>query len=188
MSLKIVPKKAPTLALVATGQAISSHSTKPAPVKLAPPPAPKPKAADKEAFTWPSQLAICRNLAGGDLAAGVLLYRIVGLWQFRKKRLERFDREWLAMSRDDWARSAGLSLSELKNRALPLIKKHCGDFVAIRPMRLTPNGVNLVWISLNPDNMPANITPWDMHEAELNGHGIFPKAKPYPYKSGESLD
>ncbi len=131
----------------------------------------------------PGQLAVCRNLADGDLVAGVLLYRIFGLWKVRPKKLTRMNREWLAMSRDDWARSAGLTVAEIKNRALPKLRSHCASFLEIRPMKLKPNDKNnLLWISLDEEEMQQAIIPWDMYEPNLNGQGIVAKPVKYPYK------
>lgn len=110
---------------------------------------PKPKAPGGFQVT-PSELAICVALAGGNLPAGTLLYRIMGLWRVRKKKLSRQDREWLAMSRDDWATSAGLTIGQLKNAALPKLKQHCSGFLNIRPMKLAFDKPKQLWISLNP--------------------------------------
>lgn len=192
MPIKIVKKAVKVTVATADDISYSPLEKAVAAIKVAPKLAPQisdPAKVDKDKYAAPSLLAVCRNLADGDLVAGVFLYRIIGLWRSREKKLERFDRKWLAMSRDDWARSAGLSLSELKNRALPKIKKHCSDFIKIRAMRLTPKGVKLVWISVDPENIAVNITPWDMYEPQVNGIGLFPKAQPYPYKKKvESLD
>lgn len=138
-----------------------------------------------EKWIAPGRLAICRNLAGGSLAAGVLLYRIAGLWAFREKKLERFNMKWIAMSRAEWARSAGLSLNEYDRVAMRGLKKHCSEFVTVRTMKLTRDGDNKVWISLDAEAMADAMTPWDMYEPMLNGKGIYPKAKKYPPKKGE---
>jgi hypothetical protein len=133
--------------------------------------------------TAPRQLAICRNLAGGDLAAGVLLYRMVGLWKVRPTKLERLGREWLALSREDWARSAGLTVAETKNRALPRLRHECGGFLLIRTMKLKPSDKNnMIWISIDWEELQQSITPWDMYEPLLNGQGVAAKTLKYPYK------
>ena len=140
-------------------------------------------------WTAPGEVALCRKVAGGDMAAGILLHRVAVLWKLRKNKLERFSKEWLAMSRDDWARSAGLSEAEMKDRALPRLKKSCAGFIDVRPMRVTPDSPNLLWISLDPAGMADavmgdNSMPWDMYEMALNGLGIYPKSAKYPYKDG----
>jgi hypothetical protein len=137
----------------------------------------------------PGQFAICRNLADGDWAAAALLHRIVGLWLYREEKkvkfLNRLGMDWIAMSRSDWAISAGLSDAEMKDRALPRLKKKCSSFVTIRTMRLSPSEPNLIWVSLDREAMSKAITPWDMYGATLNGQGIFAKAEAYPYKEAE---
>lgn len=135
----------------------------------------------------PGEVALCRKLAGGDMAAGILLHRIVVIWKLRKKKLERFGQEWLAMPNKDWAVSAGLSDAEFKNRALPRLKKECQAFVEFRTMRLTPASPNILWVNLNTDELSAFVDghaamPWDMYELALNGIGILSKPKTYPYK------
>jgi hypothetical protein len=147
------------------------------------------KTTEKKTGGWtaPGEVALCRKVSGGDMAAGILLHRIAVLWKLRKKKLERFGREWLAMSRADWARSAGLSEAEMKDRALPRLKKACAAFIEVRPMRLTPDSPNILWISLDPQGMANAVMgdsslPWDMYEMALNGLGIYAKAVKYPYK------
>jgi len=132
----------------------------------------------------PGELAICRNIAGGDLTAGVFLYRLVALWKYREKKLVRFKKEWLAMPRADWARSAGLTESELKNRALPKLRKHCPRLIEARQMKLRADDKAMpLWIRLDVTEFDAAIMPWDMYEPKMNGAGIFQKAAAYPYKS-----
>jgi hypothetical protein len=137
----------------------------------------------------PGHFAICRNLTDGDWAAAALLQRIVGLWLYRDGKgvnfLKRLGTDWIAMSRSDWAVSAGLSEAEMKDRALPRLKKTCASFVTVRTMRLSPDEPNLLWVSLDREQMNKAVTPWDMHEAKLNGQGIFAKPDNYPYKVGE---
>jgi hypothetical protein len=129
----------------------------------------------------PGRYAHCRRVAGNDMAAGLLLYRILYLWTARKTKLERFGKEWLAMSRADWARSAGLSEDEMKNRALPRVRNKCHGFIDIRQMKLGP--VKKLWISvdealLNDAFFGSGSMPHEMFEAELNGLGIFPPPGP----------
>lgn len=126
------------------------------------------------------------------MAAGILLHRIAVMWKLRKKKLERFGLEWLAMPNKDWAVSAGLSDAELNNRALPRLKKECHAFVQFRTMRLTANSPNILWVTLNEGELANAVAgnaamPWDMYELALNGIGIFSKPETYPYKK-QKLD
>jgi hypothetical protein len=139
-------------------------------------------------FGTPGAFAVARDQAGGDICAAALLYRIKHFFNPENsiKKLERFDREWIAMSRDEWARSAGLTLAEMKNRALPHIKKL--SFVAARAMRLTPKGPKKMWISLDLVGMHAATTPSDMiehfpaGEKWLGSHQL----PAYPYSAKEA--
>ena len=102
----------------------------------------KPSKGKGKNQTWepgPGLLAVCRNVASTDLAAAVLLYRIIGLWHWRKKKTQRFGKDWLYMARASWARTAGLTEAEMKNRALPRLRSHCGEFLEIRAMKATPD-------------------------------------------------
>ena len=103
----------------------------------------KPEATGKKPaattnFGKPGAFAVARNQAGRDIVAAALLYRLK--WYFDPKnnfkKLTRFDKEWIAMSRSDWATEAGLSESEMKDRALPRLRKQ--QFVTIRQMKLKP--------------------------------------------------
>lgn len=143
----------------------------------------------KDKWTNPGAYAIARNIAGSDWAAGLLLYRLMFLWKARKRKLTRFGKEWLAMSRADWARSAGLTESELKNRALRKLEEHCGGLVDIRTMRVSPKHPNTIWMSLDTEALEEAITPWDMYEPKLNGmkgigneKGVGQASDCYPYK------
>jgi len=128
----------------------------------------KKKAKPKENFApRPSQLARCRMMAGGDVIAGILLYRIMGLWSQYKAKLKRGGEEWIAMSRVNWARSSGLTESELKNRALPRLKKSCGQFLTFKTMRLSPVSPNMLWISVN--ELAAEDCFEVEYEAKLDG-------------------
>ena len=102
------------------------------------------KKVPKKQVIRPGHYARCRALAGNDMAAGLLLYRIDGLWRFVKKKLQRHGNDWIAMSRAEWAKSSGLTINELKDRALPRLKKQCGHFVQIKTMRLDPTKPNLL--------------------------------------------
>lgn len=90
------------------------------------------------------------------------------------------------MSREEWARSAGLTEAETKNRALKILRDLCSSFLQIRTMKLKPSDKNnQIWVSLDWEIMQAEITPWDMYEPLLNGQGIAQKQAKYPYKKGD---
>jgi hypothetical protein len=132
-------------------------------------------------FGLPGAFALSRNQAGRDWAAGVLLYRLKWRWQADKK-LERLGKEWIAMSRSNWAKEAGLSEGELKNRALPQLRKR--PFVTIRSMKLGTK--KLLWMSLDT----ALLHEWTLDEETnqilLNGAvppGYEKEPGNYPYKS-----
>jgi len=57
------------------------------------------------------------------------------------------------MPRADWARSAGLSLSEI-NIAIPHLEKKC-DFITIRKTKVTPGSPVTLWISFDVVRMEA---------------------------------
>lgn len=96
----------------------------------------------------PGELARCRAIVGGDMLAAVLLYRIAHLWRAINPKMERHGKEWIAMVSEGWADSAGLSLSEFKNRALPRVRKYAGTIVEIRPMG---NGKDKkLWATFDP--------------------------------------
>lgn len=119
-------------------------------------PASEGKSKGKRDWSMPNYLAQYRLLAGGDLRAAVLLYRIAQVWfgmTKSGKMLRRFGRNWIAMSRAEWARSSGLKTSEIKNYAIPLLKKHCSEFLEFRPMRVRHDGPNLLWVSVDEERM-----------------------------------
>ncbi len=135
-------------------------------------------------FGFPGAYAIARNQAGGDWAAGLLLFRIAYRWTNVNKKLQRLGREWVAMSRSDWAREAGLSESEMKNKALPKLRNL--PFVTIRAMRL--GTTKLLWVNFDPVLAQDYTEPWDFYEVILDG-GIPPGHTPdpaYPYKHKKS--
>lgn len=138
------------------------------------------KAAQANAL-WerPNLLAMCRKLAGGDIAAGYLLNHILYVWRNRHHKLQRklpswpCD-EWLAHSRDGWAAASGLTSAEMAKRALPRLRKYCGDFLMIRAMGHGP--AKMLWVSVDMTAMQEHISgsaamPWDMFYAALNGVG-----------------
>jgi hypothetical protein len=136
-------------------------------------------------YTWgqPSFYAICRNMAGRDMAAGLLLYRLVFRWKMDKKLL-RLGKEWVAMSRADWASEAGLSNAEMINRALPKLRK-CG-VVSARGMVL--KGKKLLWMNLDVDGFNEHLPDGEamsIFNDLLNGAkypGYETSKVNYPYK------
>jgi len=140
-------------------------------------------------FGKPGAFALARNQAGGDIMAAALLYRLK--WYFdpgkNTKKLGRFDKEWIAMSRRDWAIEAGLSEGEMKNRALPRLRKQ--PFVTIRQMVLVRGGPKLLWMSLDWVSMKDSTDPHDFFVSVLNGVGGPGTEEPphaYPYKNGKT--
>ncbi|RUP10308.1 hypothetical protein [Hyphomicrobium sp.] len=133
---------------------------------------PKSKKTKKPYKAVPGELGVCRAVAGGSLAAGVLLYRIYGLWRVQQSKLTRFNREWIANSRQDWGTKAGLTFSEIKNTALPSLRKYCSDFLQIRQCKVHHDGPKLLWISLDVDAfreaMQNSKNHWEMEEISFD--------------------
>ncbi len=109
-----------------------------------------PNSSNKSPTTFgsPGALAKARKAANHDLAAGILLYRLIYRWRANKK-LSRLGKSWIAMTQNQWASEAGLTLQELKNRALPRLREL--PFITVRAMCLTPGGPRSTWISLDED-------------------------------------
>ena len=142
-----------------------------------------PEAKKPSTFGAPGALAVARNQAGGDWAAGMFLYRIKFRWRMKKK-LERHGKEWVAMSRENWAVESGLTFGEFKNRALPKLRKW--PFVTIRSMKLVPGGPKLLWVHLDYHWLDLHTTPFDMHPLHTGVEGIVGKEwTNYPYKNDE---
>ncbi len=121
--------------------------------------------------------ALCRKLAGGDMVAGILLFHIWYEWRNRKKKLERLGKEWLAHSREAWARAAGLTDDEARKRGFPRLKTNCHDFMTIRAMKLGP--VKQLWISIDEIALSeAAQMPWDMFWGAVNHVGPGNEKKP----------
>lgn len=87
------------------------------------------------------------------MIAGVLLYRVLGLWKIRKNKLKRMGKEWIAHSRADWGKSSGLTEHQVKDVALPMLRKYCSEFLTIKTMKVGYGSPNEVWISLDIDLM-----------------------------------
>lgn len=151
-------------------------------------PAKKVKAFEKSARNaatanapWerPNLLAMCRKLAGTDLAAASLLHHIFYVWRNRKGKLERNISGWqcvfwLAHSRDAWATAAGLTSSELAKRALPRLKNNCSEFLMIRAMGR--GSAKKLWVSVDEVALRefmfgSSAMPWDMFHAALDAMG-----------------
>lgn len=93
------------------------------------------KAKRKARMNAPSELARCRAIVGGDIFAATLVYRMAYLFRTINPKMTRSGREWLAMSREDLAMSAGgLTESEMNKRALPRVKKYAAHIVEIQAM------------------------------------------------------
>lgn len=106
-------------------------------------------------FGTPGMLAIAIHQAGSDLAAGVFLYRIKWRWGMKNK-LVRFDKEWVAMSREQWASECGLTFHVFVKRALPRLRKM--PYVDIRAMKITPGHPKSLWVSYDETKLP------DLHQ------------------------
>ena len=135
-----------------------------------------------KSFGKSGAVAWARYCVGGDLCAALLLYRLRYRWK-AKNKLQRFNKDWIAMSRSDWAREAGLSEGEMRNRALPKLRK-C-DFVEVRQMKLTPKHPKTLWMHLVEHNLPNEKDyPWELHEWKINNGKIIGAVGEtlYPYK------
>jgi len=104
-------------------------------------------------FGLPGDFAKTRMAAGGDLAAAILLYRVKYRWGATKK-LERLGKRWIAMTQQQWADESGLTLQELKNRALPRLRVL--PFIAVRAMCLSKGGAKSTWVSLDEELYTAH--------------------------------
>lgn len=130
--------------------------------------------AANQRWERPNLNALCRKLAGGDMAAGLLLAHFLFEWRNRKAKLERNGRYWLAHSREAWAEAAGLTFSEFRDRALPRLRKECAAFLTISAMG---NGTQKkLWISIDVGELGAFVKgpmamPWDMFWAQVNHAG-----------------
>ncbi len=141
---------------------------------------------DKSNFGFPGAFAQARNAAGGDWAAGVLLYRIHYRWHTVSSKLDRCGKEWLAMSREELAIESGLSMSELKNRALPKLRKL--PFIEIRAMKL--GKIKKLWFRLEDGPLEDHFDDWEWYLSVLNGSkpiGYHPEPS-YPYKKVDEWD
>jgi hypothetical protein len=102
----------------------------------------------KSRLSAPGELARCRGVVSGDWRAAMLLYRIAHLWRTINPKMVRSGQEYLAMSRADWAMSAGLSEAELIKYALPRLRKYGSSFVTLQAMG---NGAaKKLWANFDP--------------------------------------
>lgn len=129
----------------------------------------------------PNLYALCRKLAGGDMAAGLMLFHILYLWRNRDHKLTRNGREWLAHPREAWAAASGLSFDEFTKRALPRLKRNCCEFLTIKAMG--QGAQKKLWVHLDENALSEAVSgpgsmPWDMFQLALNGIGIGNKKKP----------
>jgi hypothetical protein len=113
----------------------------------------KIKAAQKtqSTMTSPGEFARCRAIAGGDVSAGLLLYRIAYLWTkiTSKMTLSGTGQEYLAMTQADWGMSAGVEPSAIRNYAIPRLKKYAHEIVEIE---VHGRGASKkTWVRFNPD-------------------------------------
>ena len=147
-------------------------------------PAAARKVKGKRDWSMPNWLAQARLLAGGDLRAACLLYRIMQVWKGTKRKLRRCGEEWVAMPRADWARSAGLTDSEIRNYALPELKANCGDFLTFRAWKVRHDGPKVLFVSVDEaamhekfaflDDAALALGGEDYHEPPGGGIGYEP--------------
>jgi hypothetical protein len=133
------------------------------------------KVAEAANAKWerPNLNALCRKLVAQDMAAGLLLFHIIYVWKNRKHKITRGTTQWLAHSRDAWAQAAGLSSAEMKDRALPRVRKYCWEFLTIKAMGHGSD--KKLYVHLDEiafAEAVAKSEPWDMYQAALNGIGI----------------
>jgi hypothetical protein len=102
-----------------------------------------------EPHLGPGIEALCQCLAGGNMAAGRLLFTIRHLWITRKKKFQRAGKDWLVFSRDEWALAAGLTEAQLKNNALPRLRKYVNDCVGVKAMKTRNDGPKKLGIRLD---------------------------------------
>jgi hypothetical protein len=113
----------------------------------------------------PGLLTICRYQVGGDLAAAAILMRLKWRWR-QKKKLERFDKEWVAESRWEWAIGSGLTFHEFTKRGLVRLRK-C-EFVTVRQMKLGKR--KLLWMHLDETKLPQPAGPgWEHFATQMIG-------------------
>lgn len=127
----------------------------------------------KARLAAPGELARCRIAAGGDWRAGAFLYRIAFLWRAINPKLNRHGKEWLAMTREEWATASGLGWSEFVNYGLPLLRKHGQIYVEIRSMGR--GGDKKIWVSLDQPAFHSALTEagFEIKTYEQNGLSLL---------------
>lgn len=94
-----------------------------------------------EPHLGPSIEALCQCLVGGNMLAGRAIHIIRHLWITRKKKFRRCGpKEWLVYRREEWALAFGMTEAQLKNNALPRLKKFVSDCVEIKQMKTHYDG------------------------------------------------
>ncbi|MGO4684626.1 hypothetical protein [Hyphomicrobium sp. 2TAF46] len=67
---------------------------------------------------------------------------------------------------------AGLSLSQVKNTALPELKKYCYDYIHIAQAKVKHDGPKLLWVSLDTDKLAEAMQTaknnWEMEEISFD--------------------
>ena len=134
---KVIPFLPKEKAKVELNKALTKGKTK---AKDAKAPSSKQKQAQKikEAaqgklkMSSPGHLARCQAIVSCHWPAAVLLYRIAYLWRTINPKWKGNDGECLAMSRADWATSAGLGPGEM-NTALKRLREYAAHIVTIKP-------------------------------------------------------
>lgn len=91
-------------------------------------------------------LAICRYQCEGHWQAALLLYWIKWRWQ-KKNKITRKNKEWVFAPAENWAREAGLSDGEYKNKALPTLKRL--GIIEVRAWIFA--GKKQTWINYKPE-------------------------------------
>lgn len=129
----------------------------------------------KIVFGQPGVLARIRFTVGGSWPAAALLYRLKFHLGNEKKGLERKGRRWIAMSRKDWAREAGLSEGELKNSALPILKNE--PYFLAQQWKLKYNSQKLLWLTIEEGGIPEPewhlilADEWEVKKGMPHGYG-----------------
>jgi len=133
---EVIPFLSKEKAKAELGKALAKGKTKAKDAK-APPSKLKQAQKIKEAakrelkMSSPGHLARCRAIVGCHWPATALLYRIAHLWRTINPKWKGNDGECLAMSRENWANSAGLGPGEM-NTALKRLREYASHIVTIK--------------------------------------------------------
>lgn len=93
--------------------------------------------------------ALCRITAGGSMAAGVLFHALLELWLDTPRKVQREERDWLFLSSAELQKLSGLTKFELRDRAIPHLKK-C-PFFEIKTGRITRDHPNVYQIRFDQE-------------------------------------